>query len=213
MINKTPPDLDKFPVPVSGQEIPRGWFARLVSFVNSLVLHGDNQYLAVKHTLAGQTIAPTSALLQALGQRGAPPAAGGGTSYIAGAGINITGGTISCTVTQGMPPPTSDTSRQHAIRLDESYVMQHDGWARMSAVIESLGTSANMGFAYMRVVRSGLTVDHLVTVCGFVDMEGNAGGSLMVPVLSGSTVSAHLDLDAGYSVHLASAFNEILIYD
>lgn len=78
MINKTPTNLDKFPVPVSGQKIPGGWFARLVSFINSLVLHGDGQYLTVKHTQAGQTIAPTLALLQALGQRGAPPAAGGG---------------------------------------------------------------------------------------------------------------------------------------
>ena len=84
MINKTPTNLDKFPVPVSGQKIPGGWFARLVSFINSLVLHGDGQYLTVKHTQAGQTIAPTPALLQALGNGGAPPAAGGGSTGSAG---------------------------------------------------------------------------------------------------------------------------------
>ena len=98
MINKTPTNLDKFPVPVSGQKIPGGWFARLVSFINSLVLHGDGQYLTVKHTQAGQTIAPTPALLQALGQRGAPPAAGGGADGIEAA---VTGGTASITLTGG----------------------------------------------------------------------------------------------------------------
>lgn len=78
MINPTPSDLGKFPVPSSGQPIPRGWFGRLVRFINSLILHGDGQYLTVKHTLDGQTITPTPALLQALGNGGAPPAAGGG---------------------------------------------------------------------------------------------------------------------------------------
>lgn len=78
MINQTPNNLDKFPEPVSGQLIPRGWFGRLVRFINSLILHGDGQYLTVKHTMDGQTIAPTPALLQALGRSGTPPAAGGG---------------------------------------------------------------------------------------------------------------------------------------
>lgn len=78
MINQTPSDLGKFPVPPSGHPIPRGWFGRLVRFINSLILHGDGQYLTVKHTLDGQTITPTPALLQALGNGGAPPAAGGG---------------------------------------------------------------------------------------------------------------------------------------
>ena len=100
MINKTPTNLDKFPVPVSGQKIPGGWFARLVSFINSLVLHGDGQYLTVKHTQAGQTIAPTPALLQALGQRGAPPAAGGGGGAT-GIESDVTGGTASITLTGG----------------------------------------------------------------------------------------------------------------
>ena len=91
MINPTPSDLGKFPVPPSGQPIPRGWFGRLVRFINSLILHGDGQYLTVKHTLDGQTITPTPALLQALGNGGAPPAAGGGSgfpNYTAGTAVS-----------------------------------------------------------------------------------------------------------------------------
>lgn len=80
MINQTPSDLGKFPVPPSGHPIPRGWFGRLVRFINSLILHGDGQYLTVKHTLDGQTITPTPALLQALGNGGAPPAGGSGAN-------------------------------------------------------------------------------------------------------------------------------------
>lgn len=86
MINKTPSNLDHFPVPVAGQEIPRGWFARLVSFMNSLVLHGDNQYLAVKHGANGTTIAPTTKLIDALNRSGTPPSAGGGGGGGGGAG-------------------------------------------------------------------------------------------------------------------------------
>lgn len=78
MINKTPSNSDQFPVPVVGQLIPRGWFPRLVAFMNSLVLHGDNQYLAVRHDMNGTTISPTKKLIDALNQRGAPPSAGGG---------------------------------------------------------------------------------------------------------------------------------------
>jgi hypothetical protein len=93
MINKTPADLDKFPVPVIGQEIPRGWFSRLVAFVNSLVLHGDQKYFAVTHTLSGTSIKPTDALLQLASGGGTPP--GGGSSCIPnyGAGESVTPGT------------------------------------------------------------------------------------------------------------------------
>ena len=93
MIGKTPQNLESFPVPVTGQVIPRGWFARLVAFMNSLVLHGDGQYLAVKHTMGGQTIAPTPALIQALGRAGGTP--GGGGSGLQAA---VTGGTASVSV-------------------------------------------------------------------------------------------------------------------
>ena len=80
MINKSPTNLDKFPVPVTGQEIPKGWFARLVSYINSLVLHGDGQYLAVSHNMSGTTIKPTPALLQLASGRGAAPSSGGGST-------------------------------------------------------------------------------------------------------------------------------------
>jgi hypothetical protein len=115
MISKEPESLEKFPVPVSGQPIPRGWFARLVTFINSLVLRGDNQYFAVSHSNAGTTIKPTKKLVDLLDARGGAPASGsvqdlsvsvtGGTATIAlsgstdtvpvvaGSNVNITGNT------------------------------------------------------------------------------------------------------------------------
>ena len=109
MINPTPSDLGKFPVPPSGQPIPRGWFGRLVRFINSLILHGDGQYLTVKHTLDGQTITPTPALLQALGNGGAPPAAGGGVS-------------------SGLFPVYSKTENHMAITPGVFYSADQDFW-------------------------------------------------------------------------------------
>ncbi len=66
-------DKEKFPVPVSGQPIPRGWFARLVRFINSLVPHGDNQYVMVNRTDAGTTITLTPSLINDLTKAAAPP--------------------------------------------------------------------------------------------------------------------------------------------
>ena len=100
MINKTPSNPDHFPVPVAGQEIPRGWFARLVSFMNSLVLHGDNQYLAVKHDTNGTTIYPTNALITALNRSGSPPSAGGGGIRY-GIEATVSGGTASVALVPG----------------------------------------------------------------------------------------------------------------
>lgn len=107
MINKSPTNLDKFPVPVTGQEIPKGWFARLVSFINSLVLHGDGQYLAVSHNMSGTTIKPTPALLQLASGRGSAPSSGGGgggtigfpnyaqgTAVVVNTSYHVTGGDI-----------------------------------------------------------------------------------------------------------------------
>lgn len=237
MINPTPNNLDKFPEPVSGQYIPRGWFGRLVRFVNSLILHGDGQYLTVKHTIDGQTIAPTPALLQALGQSGTPPAAGGGASGIE---ADVTGGTASISLTGGTGSvkfvgsgnvsidenlsgeieisggggiPYSGVSTT-SIRLDNQYhIFSHDGWARMTACIYSQGNSADVGRAYLRVILSGTTTDHLVVENGLTSFEGSAGGSLMIPVVSGSTVQAYIDMDANYSIDYSLLPNEILIYD
>lgn len=116
MIGKEPESLEKFPVPVVGTPIPRGWFSRLVAFMNSLVLHGDNQYFMVSHSNAGTSIAPTKKLVDLLHTRGGgAPASGaaqdlsvsvsGGTAtvsisgstsavpFVAGANVNITGST------------------------------------------------------------------------------------------------------------------------
>lgn len=70
--------MSLFPVPVSGQKIPSGWFGRLVRFINSLVLRGDGSYLSVTHTPEGTFIAPTATLINALERTGRAPASGGG---------------------------------------------------------------------------------------------------------------------------------------
>ena len=59
-----------FPEPASGQQIPRGWFARLVRFMNTLVLHGDGSYTQVKHTDDGTFVTLTPAAIDALNRAG-----------------------------------------------------------------------------------------------------------------------------------------------
>lgn len=96
MIDKTPSNLDAFPEPVAGQPIPRGWFGRLVRFVNSLILRGDKRYFAVSHTLGGTLIAPSKALIDALERSGSAPVSGGGAAQDISA--SVSGGTASVTL-------------------------------------------------------------------------------------------------------------------
>ena len=70
--------MSLFPVPVTGQKIPSGWFGRLVRFINSLVLRGDGSYLTVTHTPDGTLIKPTPYLIDQLTKSGGAPAAAGG---------------------------------------------------------------------------------------------------------------------------------------
>ena len=88
--------MSLFPVPVSGQKIPRGWFGRLVRFINSLVLRGDGSYLAVEHTPDGTLIKPTTYLIDQLNKAGNPPAAGGSAAQDISA--SVTGGTATVTL-------------------------------------------------------------------------------------------------------------------
>lgn len=98
MINGTPENFEKFPVPVTGTPIPRGWFGRLVAFVNSLVLRTDGRFFAVKHGPNGTTIVPTTALFEAIAQcAGAPPAAP------TGIGAAVSGGTATVNVSGSDP--------------------------------------------------------------------------------------------------------------
>lgn len=95
MIDKTPSNLDAFPEPVAGQPIPRGWFGRLVRFVNSLILRGDKRYFAVSHTPGGTLIAPSKALIDALERTDAAPASGGSAQDIS---ASVSGSTASVTL-------------------------------------------------------------------------------------------------------------------
>lgn len=62
--------MQKFPVPVSGEEMPEGWHTNLVKFINSLVPRGDGVTVRVNHTPGGVTI---SAIKQ--------PGSGGGAGF------------------------------------------------------------------------------------------------------------------------------------
>lgn len=68
--------MNLFPAPVSGQPIPRGWFARLVRFMNTLILHGDGSYTQVKHTDDGTFVTLTPAAIDALNRASGRPGGG-----------------------------------------------------------------------------------------------------------------------------------------
>lgn len=87
--------MSLFPVPVSGQQIPRGWFARLVRFMNSLFLRGDGSYLAVSHTPEGTFIRPTPYLIDQLNKAASAPASGGAAQNIS---ATVSGNTASVTL-------------------------------------------------------------------------------------------------------------------
>ena len=65
--------MQKFPVPVSGEEIPDGWHTDLVKFINSLVPRGDGVTVRVNHTPGGVTIS-------AINQAGGGAGFGGGSA-------------------------------------------------------------------------------------------------------------------------------------
>lgn len=84
--------MTPFPAPVSGQPIPRGWFARLVCFMNSLILHGDGSYTEVKHTDAGTFVTLTAAARDALERATGRPGGSGGTQDLT---ASVSGNTAS----------------------------------------------------------------------------------------------------------------------
>lgn len=91
--------MSKFPVPVSGEKIPHGWFANLVRFVNSLTLRGDGRYTMVSRNESGTTVTLTPAVKNAIERSGGtPPDSGGGADGIE---ADVTGGTASITLTGG----------------------------------------------------------------------------------------------------------------
>lgn len=73
--------MSKFPVPVSGEKIPHGWFANLVRFVNSLTLRGDGRYTMVSRNESGTTVTLTPAVKNAIERTGTPPGGGGAAGF------------------------------------------------------------------------------------------------------------------------------------
>lgn len=73
--------MKRFPVPVTGQPIPKGWFARLVNFMNSLILSGDGSYVEVNYGDKGATITLTAAARNKIDRASGSPPGGGGTVF------------------------------------------------------------------------------------------------------------------------------------
>lgn len=94
-----------------------------------------------------------------------------------------------------------------------SHVMTSNGWVVMTAEIESNGNSGYPGYAFLRVINNGTATDHLVCCNGFLIVEGIAAGSFSFPVVSGSTVTAYLDMGSNYSLSANVQANKILIYE
>ncbi len=93
--------MSKFPVPVSGEKIPHGWFANLVRFINSLTLRGDGRYTMVSRNESGTTVTLTPAVKNAIEQSGGtPPGSGSGASGLVS---TVSGGTASVSVSGSSP--------------------------------------------------------------------------------------------------------------
>jgi len=156
---------DKFPEPVSGQPIPRSWFARLVRYINSLRPRGDGRYITVSRTPDGATISPTPALLQ-LVSGGAPGESGSGATGIES---DVSGGTASIALTGGTG--SVNLVGTDGITLSED---QETGTIEISGS----SSSANVGIS-ARPVGSG------------ADVYLNGGtGSVVLAGVIGTTVSA-----------------------
>lgn len=124
--------MPPFPAPVSGQPIPRGWFARLVRFMNSLILHGDGSYTEVKHTDAGTFVTLTAAARDALDRATGRPGGSGG------------GG--------GFPDLTSTPT---PVDVNQTYNLTADMWLIGRVYCASYGT--DVGSFYLDITKNGST--------------------------------------------------------
>lgn len=171
-ISKDPSNLDAFPVPVAGQAIPRGWFSRLVVFINSLVLHG-NRYLAVSHTMSGTRIEPTEALLQLASGGGAAPSGGGGTG---GDAFDISAVTA------------------HLFNANSPYTAVTDGWLSVWSVASiPAGAPSGGGECGVTLAKSGTSAHFPVLSMSSENVSGvldkTASGSLMIRIAAGTSVT------------------------
>lgn len=82
--------MSKFPVPISGEKIPHGWFANLVRFVNSLTLRGDGRYTMVSHNETGTTVTLTPAVKNAIERTGGTPGGSGANQDLS---VSVSGNT------------------------------------------------------------------------------------------------------------------------
>ena len=165
-------------------------------------------------SVSGGTASGAQNLSVSVAGNTASVALSGSTSHVdfVGTGsVEISGGTSGrVELGGGVPLPVRPVS----IGFNGSHVMSHDGWAYMACTIYSYGNSAESAFAYLRVVASGTTTDYLVTYNAFLTIEGESGGSIMVPVAIGSTVSAYFDLPSGGNYTVGTSLpNGITVYD
>lgn len=165
---------DKFPIPVSGQKIPNGWFTRLVRFMNSLVLKSDPQFLLVNHTDAGTTISLAPALINALSRASAAPASGGGALT-------------------GFP----DYSQAESININQTYNALVNGW-----VIGSVGFSSDSnpvttwdGGALV-LSKQGMVGDVAIDLGGYINSNPTIttySAQITIPIPAGFSFRVRVD--------------------
>lgn len=169
--------MSKFPVPVSGEKIPHGWFANLVRFVNSLTLRGDGRYTMVSRNESGTTVTLTPAVKNAIEHSGGTPPGSGGSFCIPnyGAGESVTPGT--------------------------AYTINTPGWiigcvgANFPAVSGTYSASWQIGLSI-----PGLSA-HTITLADFAKSDGAADTSstfvsILLPACS-FTISSTSNLSTG----------------
>lgn len=188
MIAKEPDSLEKFPVPVTGQEIPRGWFSRLVAFINSLVLRGDNQFFCVSRSNAGTTISPTKKMIDLLNDRG---------------GSAPSSGTVTIT---GMVYPDWTANPFSGFYLNSAVsVTDGDAWIYFNGN----WTATGAGTSYLHLVFSipgGGTKSY--QVAAFTSLSSGEQGFFekFLPIKKGSTFTLADTTAGNHSITLSNAW-------
>ena len=165
--------MSKFPVPVSGEKIPHGWFANLVRFVNSLTLRGDGRYTMVSRNESGTTVTLTPAVKNAIERSGGTPPGGGGAG---GDAFDISAVTA------------------HLFNANSPYTAATDGWLSVWAVASiPAGATSGGGECGATLAKSGASAHFPVLSMSSENVSGvldkTASGSLMIRIAAGTSVT------------------------
>lgn len=213
--------MNPFPAPVSGQPIPRGWFARLVRFMNTLILHGDGSYTQVRHTNDGTFVTLTTAAIDALNRASGRPGGGSGSAQdlsasvsgstatvgisgstssvelVAGANMTVSGGTngeivFNATSMTGMPNYFDASPQFVSVNSSAPVIVPPQAQTMWLIGTAGVNTGSNMsGTVSIDIGNLNLVLFDLTIA------SGSALGALTVPV--------SLPIPAGHSFQLSAS--------